>query len=303
MEERYNVYFAGQVMAGFDARVVRDKLAKIFNADQATLDKLFSGKAQLIKRDCDAATAEKYKQALERAGAIPIIKTAATAAATAATTAAPAPANSTSSSPTNPPARAMTAAEKIAALAAAPDETRFQQRASDSAAADHRSNTAVVRNETGSNADTDTDTESDNSGIVLAPPGTAVLREEERAAPVVRAVDTSGLAIDATATRLSDEPPPPPAAPDTRHLSMGAAGDTIPTLPSAATPLSPNLDGLALSAAGTDFSDCAPPAAEALPLDLSHLAALPPGDIPLEELRRRPLPVATPDTDHISLQE
>ena len=213
MEERYNVYFAGQVMAGFDARVVRDKLAKIFNADQATLDKLFSGKAQLIKRDCDAATAGKYKQALERAGAIPIIKTAATAAATAATTAAPAPANSTSSSPTNPPARAMTAAEKIAALAAAPDETRFQQRASDSAAADHRSNTAVVRNETGSSAYTGT--ESDNSGIVLAPPGTAVLREEERAAPVVREVDTSGLAIDATATRLSDAPPPLPAAPDT----------------------------------------------------------------------------------------
>ncbi|MBK6510839.1 MAG: hypothetical protein IPG06_16230 [Haliea sp.] len=130
-----------------------------------------------------------------------------------------------------------------------------------------------------------------------------MLREEERAAPVVRVVDTSGLAIDATATRLSDEPPPPPAAPDTRHLSMGAVGDTIPTLPSAATPLSPNLDGLALSAAGTDFSDCAPPAAEALPLDVSHLAALPPGDIPLEEQRRRPLPVATPDTDHIRLEE
>lgn len=299
MEERYNVYFAGQVMAGFDARVVRDKLAKIFNADKATLDKLFSGKDQLIKRDCDAATAAKYKQALERAGAIPIIKNAATAAATAV--AAPAPANSPSSSPTSPPARAMTAAEKIAALAAAPDETRFQQRASDSAAADHRTNTAVVRNETGSTAYTDT--ESDNSGIVLAPPGTAVLREEERAAPVVRVVDTSGLAIDATATRLSDEPPPPPAAPDTRHLSMGAVGDTIPNLPSAATPLSPNLAGLVLSAAGTDFSDCALPAAEVLPLDLSHLAALPPGDIPLEELRRRPLPVATPDTDHISLQE
>ncbi len=297
MEERYNVYFAGQLMAGFDARVVRDKLAKIFNADQATLDKLFSGKAQLIKRDCDAATAEKYKQALERAGAIPIIKN----AATAATTAGPAPVNSPSSSQTNPPARAMTAAEKIAALAAAPDENRYQQRASDSAAADHRSNTAVVRNETGSSAYTGT--ESDNSGIVLAPPGTAVLREEERAAPVVREVDTSGLAIDATATRLSDAPPPLPAAPDTRHLSMAAVGDTIPTLPSAATPLSPNLDGLALSAAGTDFSDCAPPAAEALPLDLSHLAALPPGDIPLEEQRRRPLPVATPDTDHISLQE
>ncbi len=57
MEERYNVYFAGQVVEGYDLHSVRDKLAKVFNADQATLDKLFSGKAQLIKRDCDKATA------------------------------------------------------------------------------------------------------------------------------------------------------------------------------------------------------------------------------------------------------
>jgi hypothetical protein len=294
MEERYNVYFAGQVMAGFDTRTVRDKLAKIFNADQATLDKLFSGKAQLIKRDCDAATAAKFKQALERAGAIPIIKSAtANAAATVSNTAT----TTAATPPPDAPPRAMTAAEKIAALAAAPDEIRFQKRAPDSGGADHRGHTAVVRNETDSVTDTD------NGGIVLAPPGTAVLREEERAAPVKRTVDTSGLEIDATATRLSDAPPPPPAAPDTRHLSMGAVGDSIPNLPSAAIPLSPNLDGLVLSAAGTDFSDCALPAAEALPLDLSHLAALPPGEIPLEEQRRRPLPVATPDTDHIALEE
>lgn len=294
MEERYNVYFAGQVMAGFDTRTVRDKLAKIFNADQATLDKLFSGKAQLIKRDCDAATAAKFKQALERAGAIPIIKSAtANAAATVSNTAA----TTAATPPPDAPPRPMTAAEKIAALAAAPDETRFQMRAPDKGGADHRGHTAVVRNET------DSDTDTGNGGIVLAPPGTAVLREEERAAPVIRTVDTSGLEIDATATRLSDAPPPPPAAPDTRHLSMGAVGDSIPNLPSAAIPLSPNLDGLVLSAAGTDFSDCALPAAEALPLDLSHLAALPPGDIPLEEQRRRPLPVATPDTDHIRLED
>lgn len=298
MEERYNVYFAGQVMAGLDTRTVRDKLAKIFNADQATLDKLFSGKAQLIKRDCDAATAAKFKQALERAGAIPIIKSAnANAAATVSNTAA----TTAATPPPNAPARALTAAEKIAALAAAPDEIRFQKRASDSAAADNRGASAAVRNATDSATDTDGD--GDNGGIVLAPPGTAVLREEERAAPVIRTVDTSGLEIDATATRLSDAPPPPPAAPDTRHLSMGAVGDSIPNLPSAAIPLSPNLDGLVLSAAGADFSDCALPAAEALPLDLSHLAALPPGEIPLEEQRRRPLPVATPDTDHIRLED
>jgi hypothetical protein len=297
MEERYNVYFAGQVMTGFDARAVRDKLATVFNADQATLDKLFSGKAQLIKRDCDAATAAKYKQALERAGAIPIIKSAtANAAAPAAkTTATPA-----ATPPPGAPARAMTAAEKIAALAAAPDETRYQKSAADSAVADTRGATAAVRGETDSG--TNTGMETGHSGIALAPPGTAVLREEERAAPVVREVDTSGLAIDATATRLSDAAPPSPEPPDTRHLTMGAVGDVIPNLHSPATPLSPNLEGLALSAAGTDFSDCALPAPEVLPLDLSHLAALPPGDIPLEEQRRRPLPVATPDTDHIALE-
>jgi hypothetical protein len=292
MEERYNVYFAGQVMAGSDAQAVRARLAKIFNADEATLDKLFSGTAQLIKRDCDAATAAKYQQALERAGAIPVIKsaTAQTAATLAKTTA-----TAEDTPPPSAPARAMTAAEKIAALAAAPDETLYQKRAPDSASADHRIATAAVRNEAGPDTDT--------SGIVLAPPGTAVLREEERAVPVVRAVDTSRLALDTTATRLSDAAPPPPAAPDTRHLSMGAVGEIIPNLPSFAVPLSPNLNGLTLSAVGTDFSDCALPAGEALPLDLSHLAALPPGAIPQEELQRRPLPVATPNTDHIALEE
>ena len=74
MEERYNVYFAGQVLEGCDRSSVRDKLAKVFNADQATLDKLFSGKAQLIKRNCDKATALQYREAMERAGAIPIVK-------------------------------------------------------------------------------------------------------------------------------------------------------------------------------------------------------------------------------------
>lgn len=111
MQERYNVYFAGQVMAGHELGSVRDKLAKLFNADQTTLEKLFSGKPQLIKRECDAATAQKFKSAMERAGALPIVKVAEAAATT----------------PAAAPARPMTAAEKIAALAAAPDETRFKK--------------------------------------------------------------------------------------------------------------------------------------------------------------------------------
>jgi hypothetical protein len=84
---------------------------------------------------------------------------------------------------------------------------------------------------------------------------------------------------------------------------MGELGATIPNLGSSAVPLSPNLEGLALSAAGTDFSDCAGPAPLAPSLDLSHIVALPPGEMPLAEQQRRPIPVATPNCDHISLQE
>jgi hypothetical protein len=270
MEERYNVYFDGQVMAGHDLGSVREKLAKVFNADQATLDKLFSGKRQLIKRSCDAATAQKFKAAMERAGAVPIINVEEPAAVTAAA-----------------PARPLTAAEKIAALAAAADETRYRQSST-----------------TQSKAALQEETNAASGGIALAPPGTEVLRAEERATPIVREVDTSGLAVDSAATRLSDVPPPPPAAPDTSHLTMGGVGESIPNLPSDAVPLFPDLDGLELSAPGTDFSDCAAPTPAAAPLNLSGLAALPPGDLPPEEERlRQRIPVPVPSTDHLALKD
>jgi hypothetical protein len=180
----------------------------------------------------------------------------------------------------------MSKAEKIAALAAAPDEARY------------RKAEAV----TPSHAATQ-DTDSDTGGINLAPPGTAVLREAERAQPVVREVDTSSLAIDATAERLSAVQPPPPPAPDTQHISMGDVGESIPNLASSDTPLSPDIGGIALAEAGTDFSDCRPDKPQVAPINLSHLGALPPGELPPEERDRRPIPVATPSTDHLSLKD
>jgi hypothetical protein len=277
MEERYNVYFAGQVIDGHDPANVREKLAKVFKANESMLDKLFSGKPQLVKRDCDSNTASKYKQALEGAGAVPIIKLA------SATEAAQPPTANTE------PTRPMSAAERIAALAAAPDHASYPKvpvaTASTAAAAAQQENVA------------------DSSGIALTPPGTEVLRKEERAQPVIREVDTSSLEIDAAAQRLSEEPPAPPPAPDTQHLSMGDVGETIPNLASSATPLVPDLAGIALSEPGTDFSDCAQPEPQAAAVNLSHLAALPPGDMPVEEQQRRPMPVAAPSTDHISLKD
>ena len=106
MEPLYNVYFGGETLPGEAMADVREKVAKLFNANEATLDKLFNGKMHLVKRDCDKATALKYKQALERAGAKPVVKPANEAEAAAAPAeASPAPENAS-----------MSAAEKIATL-------------------------------------------------------------------------------------------------------------------------------------------------------------------------------------------
>ena len=129
------------------------------------------------------------------------------------------------------------------------------------------------------------------------------MREEERAEPVSREVDTTGLAVDAAAERLSEELPTPPPAPDTSHLDMGQVGETIPNLASADTPLTPDINAFSLSPTGTDFSDCHPPASEALPLDLSNLDLAPPGADVLEAKYRKQDTKAAPDTDHIFLQD
>ena len=272
MATRYNVYFAGQLLEGQELASVRDKLAKLFNADQQTLEKLFSGKAQLLKRDCDKATALKYKQAMERAGAQPVIKA---SQATAAPEQSP--------PPTPVPEKTLSAAERIAALAAAPDEGGYSK-----------------ESPTGS---TEQQAESAQEGINLAPAGSDVLREDERSEPIVREIDTAGLDVDATAQRLSNEPAPPPPAPDTSHLDMGGVGEMIPNLPSDRVPLSPNTDAIDLSPAGTDFTDCAPPEAEAPPLDLSGMDLAPAGTDVLEEKYRKKARTEAPATDHISLEE
>jgi hypothetical protein len=270
MTERYNVYFAGQVMEGHDPIDVRAKLAKVFNADQPTLDKLFSGKAQLIKRNCDKATALKFEGAMQRAGAAPMIKRIEPEAA------------SSGSGPSHTPS----AAERIAALAAAPVAERFGT--PEPARPPERVQPEEAPAE---------------EGINLAPVGTEVLRQHERAAPVIREVDTSHLEVDDSGQRLSREPSPSPAMPDTSHLNMGEVGDTIPNLPSNRAPIAPNTDKLDLSPDGWDLSDCAAPEPESLPLDLSALSLAQPESELLEAKYKKHTPGVAPSTDHISLDD
>lgn len=67
--ERYDIAFAGECLDGHALADVRAGVAKLFKADESTLNRLFSGTSQRIKRNCDKATALKYQKAMNAIGA------------------------------------------------------------------------------------------------------------------------------------------------------------------------------------------------------------------------------------------
>jgi len=68
-DQLFEVAFSGQISEGANADEVKARVGKMFNADEAKLAQLFSGRRVVIKKNIDQATANKYKTALNRAGA------------------------------------------------------------------------------------------------------------------------------------------------------------------------------------------------------------------------------------------
>ncbi len=68
-DQLFEVAFSGQISEGANLDEVKARVGKIFNADDAKLAQLFSGKRIVIKKNIDQATAAKYQTALNRAGA------------------------------------------------------------------------------------------------------------------------------------------------------------------------------------------------------------------------------------------
>jgi hypothetical protein len=94
-EARFNVVFAGEMVAGADPAKVRENLAAAFRMDISKVEALFSGKRVVVKKDADQATAMKFRAVMKQAGAVcdlERIGEESPAAAPAAETAAPAPA-------------------------------------------------------------------------------------------------------------------------------------------------------------------------------------------------------------------
>jgi TM2 domain-containing membrane protein YozV len=66
--QRYNIIFEGKIADGVDMEIAKGNLQRLFKADRATVDKLFSGKRTVLKKDVPAETVKKYQAALTNAG-------------------------------------------------------------------------------------------------------------------------------------------------------------------------------------------------------------------------------------------
>ncbi|MES2825247.1 MAG: hypothetical protein V4732_16715 [Pseudomonadota bacterium] len=68
-EQQYDIIFRGDIVLGHQLADVKLRLQQLFKADAAKVDSLFSGRPVPLKRGLDLSSAQKYRDALIKAGA------------------------------------------------------------------------------------------------------------------------------------------------------------------------------------------------------------------------------------------
>lgn len=66
----FEIAFQGQVRPGVTQEQARARIGQLFQVGDEQLQVLFSGRRVVIKQGLDQASADKYRQAIERAGAV-----------------------------------------------------------------------------------------------------------------------------------------------------------------------------------------------------------------------------------------
>lgn len=68
--QEFEIAFSGGILPNAQLDQVKIAIARMFQADETLLARLFSGQRVVIKQRVDAATAAKYQAAFQRAGAL-----------------------------------------------------------------------------------------------------------------------------------------------------------------------------------------------------------------------------------------
>ena len=74
MDDKYNVVFQGNLVPGYTRDAVKKNLARIFKTSDANIAKLMSNPPCVIGKDLERQRAEKYRQALKKAGAVCLLE-------------------------------------------------------------------------------------------------------------------------------------------------------------------------------------------------------------------------------------
>ncbi len=189
---KFDVVFRGDIAPGQKVVDVRERVQKLFKADEQQLQRLFSGRPVTIRSALDQAQAEQYEQALLQAGALVEVK----------------------------PSRDQVKERETPVPAQEPSAPRQEPSAS-------VQEPALIR-ETQASPDAETEAPAqgvpeDSGEFTVAPVGADMLREEDR--PLVDAVDVdiSGLSAETPAGDLLNEGEKKPVQAvdvDTSHLSV-----------------------------------------------------------------------------------
>lgn len=70
IDQRYDIYFSGQLLPDRDPDQVRQAVGQLFSAEDKMLERLFSGQPVRIKRAVDQDTAATYRLRFRDAGAL-----------------------------------------------------------------------------------------------------------------------------------------------------------------------------------------------------------------------------------------
>lgn len=196
MSNTFEVVFKGEVIEGSDVAATRANIGKLFNADEAKIERLFSGNSVVIKKDLDEATANKYIGAFKKAGALAIVRNAAvetsepaaTQASTAPTTPAATPAPTPSAS-ANSSTIFEHSGEANQHLTEAPKTSFDLDSNPDLSSLSLRENTGNLVDPSAEVADADFDT----SEFTLAATGSDLAEKKEDVAPLN--ADLSGISL------------------------------------------------------------------------------------------------------------
>ena len=189
----FEVVFHGQARPGVEVAQARARIGQLFQVDERQLDVLFSGRRIVIKQGLDAAAAEKYRQAIERAGALCEIH----------------PAGTEQPVPETPPAPSTPVAEPVAP-AAAPEREPGPVSSAGPAPRDEYMAAFV-------------DVEAPD--LPLAELGADMQDSYRDYAPLE--IDLSAFTLAEVGSDLEQLPrEAPPAAPDTSHLRVLDEGDS-----------------------------------------------------------------------------